>query len=223
MPPVPLSVLYFAAARERAGVAQEQLAEVPPPGTVRALLEVLGQRHPQLRPLFPHLRVAVNQAFVQLEELVPEGAEVALIPPVAGGAGLFRVVDRPPTLEEVVAAVRHEARGGVVTFTGLVREESRGQQVVRLTYEAYVAMAERVLADVGRQAEERWPGVRLAIVHRVGVLLPGDVAVCIAAAAPHRAEAFEACRFAIERLKLDAPIWKRETYLNGESWVGLGP
>jgi molybdopterin synthase catalytic subunit len=95
--------------------------------------------------------------------------------------------------------------------------------VVRLTYEAYAAMAERVLAGVGRAAEERWPGVQLAIVHRVGVLVPGDVAVTIAAAAPHRAEAFEACRFAIERLKEDAPIWKRETYTDGESWVGLGP
>jgi molybdopterin converting factor subunit 1 len=220
---VPFSVLYFAAARERAGVPQEQLVVVPPPGTVRALLELLGDRHPELRPLFPHLRVAVNQAFAQLEDVIPEGAEVALIPPVAGGAGLFRVVDRPPTLEEVVAAVKGAARGGLVTFTGLVREESRGHRVVRLTYEAYAAMAERVLAGVGREAEARWPGTQLAIVHRVGVLVPGEVAVTIAAAAPHRAEAFEACRFAIERLKQDAPIWKRETYADGESWVGLGP
>ncbi|MGO8970355.1 MAG: molybdenum cofactor biosynthesis protein [Myxococcaceae bacterium] len=217
------SVLYFAAARERAGVAQEQLPAVPPPGTVRALLELVGERHPQLRPLFPHLRVAVNQSFAQLDEVVPEGAEVALIPPVAGGSGLFRVVERPPKLEEVVQAVEGAARGGLVTFTGVVREESRGHRVVRLTYEAYQTMAERVLAEVGREAEERWPGVRLAIVHRVGVLVPGDTAVCIAAAAAHRAEAFEACRFAIERLKQDAPIWKRETYLDGESWVGLGP
>jgi molybdopterin synthase catalytic subunit len=220
---VPFSVLYFASARERAGLSSEDVTAIPPPGTVRALLELLGERHPALRPLFPHLRVAVNQAFAQLEDGVPEGAEVALIPPVAGGAGLFRVVDRPPTLEEVVAAVKDAARGGLVTFTGVVRAESRGQRVVRLTYEAYGAMAERVLAGVGQQAEERWPGAQLAIVHRVGVLVPGDVAVTIAAAAPHRAEAFEACRFAIERLKQDAPIWKRETYLDGESWVGLGP
>ena len=218
-----LSVLYFAAARERAGVSEEQLPFPPPPATVRAVLELLGQRHPELRPLFPHLRVAVNESFVALEDVVPDGAEVALIPPVAGGAGLFRVVDRPPTLEEVVDAVRDAARGGLVTFTGVVREESRGQRVVRLTYEAYVSMAERVLAEVGREAERHWPGARLAIVHRVGVLVPNDVAVVIAAAAPHRAEAFEACRFAIERLKEDAPIWKRETYVDGESWVGLGP
>jgi molybdopterin converting factor subunit 1 len=220
---VPFSVLYFAAARERAGTAAEQLLTLPAPGTVRALLESLGERHPELRPLFPHLRVAVNQAFAQLEDVIPDGAEVALIPPVAGGAGLFRVVDRPPTLEEVVAAVKDAARGGLVTFTGVVRGETRGRQVVRLSYEAYAAMAERVLADIGREAETRWPGTQLAIVHRVGVLVPGDVAVTIAAAAPHRAEAFEACRFAIEKLKQDAPIWKRETYADGESWVGLGP
>jgi molybdopterin converting factor subunit 1 len=220
---VPFSVLYFAAARERAGVSQEQLTDVPLPGTVRTILESLGERHPALRPLFPHLRVAVNQTFAQLDDVVPDGAEVALIPPVAGGAGLFRVVDRPPTLEEVVAAVQGAARGGLVTFTGVVRADSRGKTVVRLTYEAYGAMAEKVLAGIGREAEERWPGVQLAIVHRVGVLVPGEVAVTIAAAAPHRAEAFEACRFAIERLKQDAPIWKREAYTDGESWVGLGP
>ncbi len=220
---MPCSILYFAAARDRAGLAQEQLAVLPPPGTVHAVLELVGQRHPELRPLFPHLRVAVNQCFAQLDEVVPEGAEVALIPPVAGGAGLFRVVERPPNLAEVVQAVEGAARGGLVTFTGVVREESRGHTVVRLTYEAYQTMAERVLAEVGQEAEKRWPGVRLAIVHRVGVLVPGDVAVCIAAAAPHRSEAFEACRFAIEALKRDAPIWKRETYLDGESWVGLGP
>ena len=218
-----VSVLYFAAARERAGLAEERFAALPAPGTVRSLLAELCARHPSLVPLLPHLRVAVNQAFVGLDEVVPEGAEVALIPPVAGGAGLFRVVERPPTLDEVVAAVRDAARGGLVTFTGVVRQESRGRQVVRLTYEAYVPMAEKVLAGVGAEAEERWPGVRLAIVHRVGVLQPGDVAVVIAAAAPHRSEAFEACRFAIERLKRDAPIWKRETYQDGEEWVGLGP
>jgi MoaE-MoaD fusion protein len=220
---VPFSVLYFAAARERAGLSQEQLSALPSPGTVRALLEFLGERHPALRPLFPHLRVAVNQTFVALEDVVPEGAEVALIPPVAGGAGLFRVVERPPTLEEVTAAVQGAARGGLVTFTGVVRAESHGKSVVRLTYEAYGAMAEKVLSGIGREAERRWPGAQLAIVHRVGVLLPGEVAVVIAAAAPHRAEAFEACRFAIERLKEDVPIWKRETYADGESWVGLGP
>jgi MoaE-MoaD fusion protein len=220
---VAFSVLYFAAARERAGLSQEQLGALPPPGTVGALLELLAERHPALRPLFPHLRVAVNQTFVQVEDVIPEGAEVALIPPVAGGGGLFRVVERPPTLEEVTAAVQGAARGGLVTFTGVVRAESRGKVVVRLTYEAYGTMAEKVLSSIGREAEGRWPGVQLAIVHRVGVLLPGEVAVVIAAAAPHRAEAFEACRFAIERLKEDVPIWKRETYGDGESWVGLGP
>jgi MoaE-MoaD fusion protein len=220
---VAVSVLYFAAARERAGLAEERFSTLPAQGTVRALLAELSARHPSLVPLLPHLRVAVNQAFVGLDEAVPDGAEVALIPPVAGGAGLFRVVERPPTLDEVVAAVRDAARGGLVTFTGVVRDESRGRQVVRLTYEAYASMAERVLAGVGAEAEQRWPGVRLAIVHRVGVLQPGDVAVVIAAAAPHRSEAFEACRFAIERLKRDAPIWKRETYQDGEEWVGLGP
>ena len=214
-------VLYFAAARERAGTAREEL-ELPP-GDVKALLEALSARHPALAPLLPHLRVAVNQGFVALDAPVPDGAEVALIPPVAGGAGLFRVVDRPLVLDEVVQAVNRTGQGAVVTFTGAVRDHTRGKEVVRLEYEAYAEMAEKVLAQLGEQAAQRWPGAELAIVHRVGVLAPGELAVVIAASAPHRAEAFDACRFAIERLKQDAPIWKKEVYADGAVWVGLGP
>jgi molybdopterin synthase catalytic subunit len=142
---------------------------------------------------------------------------------VAGGAGLFRVVERPLQLSEVVEAVSGVEAGGVVTFSGAVRSHTRGRQVLRLEYEAYGAMAERVLASIGSEAAERCPGSRLAIVHRVGVLVPGELAVVIAAGAPHRAEAFDACRHAIERLKADAPIWKKEVYADGSVWVGLGP
>jgi len=104
-----------------------------------------------------------------------------------------------------------------------VRNETRGRRVARLEYEAYAPMAERTFAKISQEAAEKWPGVRLAIVHRTGTLVPGDWAVVIAAAAPHRDEAFLACRHAIDRLKQDAPIWKREVYEDGEVWVGLGP
>jgi molybdopterin converting factor subunit 1 len=216
-----LRLLYFAAAREQAGLSSETLDF--PPGTVRALVDELCLRHPGLTRLRPHLRVAVNRQMAQPEDAVPPGAEVALIPPVAGGSGAFQVVARPLSLQEVVERVAGPATGGLVTFTGSVRSETRGRRVVRLEYEAYVPMAEQALAAIGEEASRRWPGTRLAIVHRVGILAPGELAVVIAAAAPHRAEAFRACEHAIERLKQDAPIWKKEVYEDGESWVGLGP
>ncbi len=216
-----VTVLYFAAARERAGTAQETVEWAG--GPVRQLLEQLASRHPDLRPLLPHLRVAVNQEFQPLDAPVPDRAEVALVPPVAGGSGCFRLSEAPLALEEVVRAVGGPERGGLVTFTGTVRSETKGRRVQVLSYEAYPGMAERSMAAIGREIEERWPGSRAAIVHRVGTLVPGEAAVVIAVSAPHRAAAFEGCRHAIERLKADVPIWKKERFEDGEEWVGLGP
>lgn len=216
-----LTVLYFAAARERAGTAQETVEWGG--GPVRQLLETLAARHPDLRPLLPHLRVAVNQEFTSLDAPVPERAEVALVPPVAGGLDCFRLSETPLALEEVVGAVGGFERGGLVTFTGTVRSETRGRRVRALSYEAYAGMAERAMAAIGREIESRWPGTRVGIVHRVGMLVPGEAAVVIAVSAPHRAAAFEGCRHAIERLKADVPIWKKERFEDGEEWVGLGP
>jgi len=219
-----IRVLYFAAARERAGVAREDVEVSGERPTVKEVLARVSALHPALLPLLPHLRVAVDQDFSSPERVVQDGAEVALIPPVAGGSGgLFRVREQPLRLSEVVEAVGGEAQGGLVTFSGTVRNQTRGRRVLRLEYEAYAEMAEKVLARIGHEAEERWPGSRLSILHRVGTLAPGEVAVVIAASAPHRGEAFEACRHAIERLKQYVPIWKKEFFEDGEVWVGLGP
>ena len=165
----------------------------------------------------------MNQEFTSLDAAVPESAEVALVPPVAGGSDCFRLSETPLALEEVVGAVGGPERGGLVTFTGTVRTETRGRRVRALSYEAYPGMAERAMTAIGREIESRWPGTRVAIVHRVGTLVPGEAAVVIAVSAPHRAAAFEGCRHAIERLKADVPIWKKERFEDGEEWVGLGP
>lgn len=215
-------VRYFAAARERAGCAEETVP-VPAPPTVAALLAALVERHSALQPVLKHCRVAVNQEFGAPGDAVKAGDEVALIPPVAGGSGLFAVVDRALSLQEVVEAVSGKGQGGVVTFSGAVRDQTRGRRVLRLEYEAYGEMAVKKLEELGAAAARQWPGTRLAIVHRVGTLEPGELAVVIAASAPHRAEAFAACSFAIEQLKVDVPIWKKEVYEDGDVWVGLGP
>jgi len=111
----------------------------------------------------------------------------------------------------------------VATFTGVVRSHSRGKRIVRLEYEAYRPMAERKLAEIAQRIAAEIPGTRLAIVHRLGALAVGEAAVVIAASAPHRAAAFDACRAAIERLKTDVPIWKKEIADDGEEWIGSGP
>lgn len=213
-------VLYFAVAREAAGTPQEDFPKAP--ATVAELRRALLGRHPALAKILPRCRIAVDEEFAPDEATVADGAEVAVVPPVAGGAPLFAVVDRPLLLEEVVRAVASEALGGLVTFTGIVRSASRGRRVVRLEYEAYRPMAERVLARIGEEMG-RTHGAALAVVHRVGVLVPGDAAVVIAAAAAHRAPAFRACEECLERLKHDVPVFKREVFEDGSEWVGMGP
>src|SRR5690606_15780619 len=128
-----------------------------------------------------------------------------------------------PSLDRCVAAVQDRDMGGVVTFTGVVRRHNRGLEVERLEYEAYTEMAEKVMRALCDEIEAELPGCRLAVEHRVGSLGVGDVAVVIAAAAPHRAEAFAACRAMIDRLKERVPIWKKETTPDGSAWIGLGP
>jgi molybdopterin synthase catalytic subunit len=217
---VPVTVLYFAVAREAAGTDSETLPAAP--ASVAALREVLATRHPALARVLPRCRLALDQEFARDEDPVPDGAEVAVIPPVSGGSGRFRVVDRPLDLAEVVDAVASPDRGGLVTFRGDVRGLSHGKKVLRLEYEAYGPMAERKLEEIGREVGGAH-GAVVAVVHRVGALVPGEAAVVIAASAPHRAPAFRACEEVIERLKRDAPIWKREVYEDGSEWVGMGP
>lgn len=220
MAPVHVTILYFAAARERAGVATETL-DLPDGATAAQALAAVCERHPALQALVGKLRLAVDEDFAQPDRKLRDGCEVALIPPVSGGTGVHRIGPEPIAPEAPLHAVEGTDCGAVVSFTGTVRSSNHGQAVVRLEYEAYPEMALRVFGQIAGVAQERW-GARLAIHHRTGALQPGEVSVVIAAAAPHRADAFEACRHAIEVLKKDAPIWKREFYPDGSSWIGLG-
>lgn len=143
-----------------------------------------------------------------------------------------RLLETSLSVDACIDAVKHAGAGAVCVFVGCVRDhtlkaapgaEAGKVAVVRLDYEAYAEMAGKVIAGIVVEAEERWPGVRGFVQHRSGTLAIGDLAVVIACSAPHRAEAFAACRHVIERLKEDAPIWKREHGEDGVTWVGLGP
>jgi len=133
---------------------------------------------------------------------------------------VFQIVEEEISLPSVLKAVEDERTGAVVTFIGWVRNHTEGKRVLALEYEAYKDMAERKLTEIGAEIERKWNLNRVAIVHRVGHLKVGETSVVIAVAAPHRAEAFEACRYAIDRIKEIVPIWKKDIYEDGEKWVG---
>jgi molybdopterin synthase catalytic subunit len=166
--------------------------------------------------------IMVNQQYAAQDTVLHDGDEVAFIPPVSGGAParLFRVTDQPLDARETEAAVRDPSCGAVITFTGEVRDQARGQDVTALDYEAYAEAAERMMTTIADEIERELGVDRIAIVHRVGLLSPGDASVVISVASPHRDEAFKAARHAIERLKQIVPIWKKEHYAGGATWIG---
>ena len=132
---------------------------------------------------------------------------------------MFEIVSDPIDIDRVIAAVRHDEDGGVVTFVGVVRNQNRGKRVLYLEYEAYPEMAIGKMEEIGREIADRWSLRHVAIVHRVGRVEIGEASVAIAVAAPHRREAFEACHYAIDRLKQIVPVWKKEVYADGEQWL----
>jgi MoaE-MoaD fusion protein len=220
---VQIQVLFFAVLRERIGSERATL-ELSPGATVGDALDGLAAAHAVLSPLLSRLQFAVNRAIVGRSHTLCDGDELALIPPVAGGAGRRIAVSAVPlSLGDVVAVVEGPEQGALATFVGYVRRQGQQPNVVRLDYEAYVPMAEEVLTTIADELEQEWPGTRVAIHHRTGSLVVGEVAVVIAVSAPHRAESFDACRAAIERLKQRAPIWKKEVGEDGATWIGLGP
>lgn len=223
-----VKVLLFAGVRQKIG-APEIEVELGEPATVATLRRQIAQIHPQAGPALAHCRVALDQEFARDDDPISASQEIALIPPVSGGAPVdqsgerSRLRETALSLAEVVAAVEHRDAGGIATFTGNVREHSRGKVVRWLEYEAYPAMAVAKMDEIALAVEAQIEGSRVAVQHRVGRLGIGETAVVIAASAPHRDEAFRACREVIERLKQDVPIWKKEVDSAGDEWIGQGP
>lgn len=216
-----VQVRLFASYREATGRDRVEL-ELPEGGTVEAAWAAVAERYPVLRPYRPHTLFAVGQDYVAPEHPLRAGDEVCLFPPVSGGSDLYRVTEEPLSEAALTAAMANPEAGGVVVFSGVVRNETGGRPVKFLEYAAHPPMAEAKMREIGRMVRARWPGVKaVAMVHRVGRLEIGEASVMIAVSAAHRAEAFEACRFAIDRLKETVPVWKKEYFEDGEVWVGL--
>ena len=209
-----VNVRLFAALRERAGSAkvEVELADGATVGDVWALLD-LGDEP-------PGMLYAVNRAYADRGEVLSVGDEVAVIPPVSGGD--FRLSGEPLSVDAAVAEVRDDGAGAIATFIGTTRAHSRGRDVLYLDYEAYEGMAEQVMADLADELKSRHELCKVAIHHRVGRVEIGETSVVIAVSAPHRTAALAACREAIDELKVSVPLWKKESYVGGEEWIGQG-
>ena len=215
-------VVLFAQMRELCSGRPELTLELPPGSDVGACFEALAAGRAAIGRLRPHLVVAVNEEYARWDRLLADGDTVVFVPPVSGGAprpDRFRILAEAVDSETVRRLVASDRSGAIVTFVGVVRDHHEGRAVSYLEYEAYAPMAERVFAQIAADAGSRWPLDGIAIHHRIGRLEVGEASVAIAVSAAHRAEAFEACRFVIDRLKALAPIWKRETGPDGTRWV----
>jgi len=219
-----IRVRYFAAARELAGCDEEEIHVEGARLCARDLLSLVAERHPRLSGYAERMRVAVNGELTSADHALGDGDVADVLPPVAGGnpVALVGVRSTPLSIDECLAAVTHPGAGGVAIFTGIVRDHADGKAVARLDYEAHPDLAEKETTRVLAEIAQEMPGVRLAATHRVGELAVGDLAVVVAASAPHRAEAFAACRLAIDRIKETVPVWKKEWGPDGEAhWVNL--
>jgi molybdopterin synthase catalytic subunit len=215
-------VKLFGAVREAVG-EKELAVEVAAGARVADLRALLAAEYPVFETFGERLAASVNLEVCPLETALSDGDEVAFLPPVSGGVGRCWLSDRPLDVGEAVSRVTSPGRGGIVTFVGAVRDQARGRAIRHLEYEAYPEMAEREMEKIVDAAAARWPDTAVSIGHRSGHLEIGEIAVVVAAAAPHRAEAFAACRFAIDTLKQTVPIWKKEVATDGEYWVDDRP
>jgi molybdopterin synthase catalytic subunit len=209
-----IGVRLFAGLRELAGTRATEV-ELPEGATAADVWPAL-----ELGDEPPGLLIAVNKAYAERDSALAPGDEVALIPPVSGGA--FRLSEEPLSLEKVVREVASDQAGAIATFSGTTRAHSRGRDVIRLEYEAYEGMAEAEMERIAAALKERFTLVDVAIHHRVGVVAVGETSVVIAVSSAHRGDALAACAEAIDTLKGSVPLWKKEIYVGGEEWIGQG-
>jgi len=225
MGPMRVRVLFFGQLKDITGVSQEE-ADLSEGARVEDLFERYGQRFPKLVEFRPSIAASVNQEYTQWRAPLSAGDEVAFLPPVSGGqqAGveqpdIFRIVREQIRPDQIIESLKAPEDGALVTFDGFVRNNFKGRQTLYLEYEAYEPMAAAKMREIGAVVREKFPIHTVAIVHRLGRLEIGETSVFIAVSSPHRAAAFDACRYAIDSLKRTVPIWKKEFFVGGAVWA----
>ena len=223
-------VLFFASLADLVGARRLRM-DVPPGTTVGDVLETLTGTHPGMKSYRRVLLTAVNQEYVPAAHTLADGDEVAIFPPVSGGeVSSERLVRESPdsyyqiTLDPIDTAalarqLRRDDDGAICVFEGVVRNQSLGKTTRYLVYEAYEEMALAKLEEIGGLVREVWEIGAVGIVHRLGRLGIGEASVVVVVTSPHRRSAFDACHYAIDRLKKTVPIWKKEFFEDGEVWI----
>lgn len=217
-------VLFFGQLKEIVGLAQED-AELSEGARVEDLFERYGRRFPKLAEFRPSVAASLNQEYAEWRAPLAAGDEVAFLPPVSGGQqaavaeDIFLLVREAIQPRELVESLKAPDDGAVVVFDGFVRNTFKGRQTLYLEYEAYEPMAYAKMRAIGAEIRAKFPVHRVAIVHRLGRLEIGETSVLIAVSSPHRAAAFDACRYAIDTLKRTVPIWKKEFFAGGAVWA----
>lgn len=217
-----VQVLLFGMLRDLAGAASEELT-LPEGERVSQVLARYAERSERLAALLPSVAVAVNQDYVPGDRVLRDGDELALLPPVSGGAPRAVLVREPIATAQVVERLKHGADGAVVVFEGVVRDQTRGRRTRFLDYEAYEGMALKQMEGLAAQALGKFAVRDVALVHRLGRLQIGETSVLLVVGAAHRAAAFDACRWLIDTLKRTVPIWKKEHFEDGAVWADGEP
>jgi MoaE-MoaD fusion protein len=227
-------ILFFGMLREVMG-RQDDAIELPEGSSVADLLAHCESQNPRLKEYLPSLAVAVNQRYASPDLELKPGDEVALLPPVSGGAPdlaaphpeehrrCAAIVRQPIDTQPVLAGLKRGEDGAAVVFEGIVRNQTRGRRTLYLDYEAYEEMALQEMESLATQALARFQIRDVALVHRLGRLEIGETSVLIVVASAHRAAAFDACRWLIDTLKRTVPIWKKEYFEDGAVWADGEP
>jgi molybdopterin synthase catalytic subunit len=224
---VQIRVLFFGLLKDICGGAEDRL-ELPAGSTAGAVFEHYAAAFPKLRPMASSIVLARNHEFAKVSQPLSEGDEVALLPPVSGGSvseisdpegHFFALIRTPIDPKDVETRLLQGCDGAIVTFQGVVRNNTSGRKTLRLDYDCYEPMAIRKMAEIGREIASQYPISRIAMVHRLGTMEIGEASVVIVVTAPHRKPAFDAALEGINRLKRLVPVWKKEFFEDGEIWV----
>ena len=217
-------VLFFGVLKDLAGKSSDTV-DLPAGASIHDLMANYALSCPQLKPSLASLAVAVNQQYASPDTVLQSGDEVALLPPVSGGSTKARasIIRQPINTQSVLTQIKRPEDGAAAVFEGIVRNQTRGRKTLYLNYESYEAMALQQMESLAAQALEQFKVRDVALVHRLGRLEIGETSVLIVVASAHRAPAFDACRWLIDTLKKQVPIWKKEYFEDGAIWADGEP
>jgi MoaE-MoaD fusion protein len=217
-----VSLRLFAGLHDLVG-KRDIVMELSDGATISELKSRLANEYPVVEPMLSTLVFAIDDEYIPENQNLHDGAHVDLIPPVSGGGiDTFRVTHErlEPNAQKLIESVRRDESGAVAAFYGVARNHSEGRRVERLEYEAQESMAVRKLAEVAEETKRRFPEVTaVGAWHRVGLLEIGEASLLVAVSSPHRRDAFEACQWAVDRIKEVVPVWKKEHWQGGSAWV----